>query len=48
MYNPLWMARAGWTKYTLKVGDEIEATFHPAKNGSGNGRHRLGHAVFLG
>jgi hypothetical protein len=41
MYNPLWMARAGWTKDTLKPGDEIEVTFHPAKNGSGNGYIRI-------
>jgi hypothetical protein len=41
MYNPLWMARAGWTKDTLKPGNEIEVTFHPAKNGSGNGYIRI-------
>lgn len=41
MYNPLWMARAGWTKETLKPGDEILVTFHPAKNGSGNGYIRI-------
>jgi hypothetical protein len=41
MYNPLWMARAGWSKETLKAGDEIEITFHPAKNGSGNGYIRI-------
>jgi hypothetical protein len=41
MYNPLWMARAGWAKDTLKPGDEIEVTFHPAKNGSGNGYIRI-------
>jgi hypothetical protein len=41
MYNPLWMSRAGWNKETLKPGDEIEATFHPAKNGSGNGYIRI-------
>jgi hypothetical protein len=41
MYNPLWMARAGWTKDTLKPGDEILVTFHPAKNGSGNGYIRI-------
>lgn len=41
MYNPLWMARAGWTKETLKPGDEIVATFHPAKNGSANGYIRI-------
>jgi hypothetical protein len=37
MFNPLWMSRAGWNKNTLKPGDEIEVTFHPAKNGTGNG-----------
>jgi Family of unknown function (DUF6152) len=41
MFNPLWMTRSGWTKDTLKPGDEIEVTFHPAKNGSGNGYVRL-------
>lgn len=41
MYNPLWMARAGWTKESLKPGDEIVVTFHPAKNGSGNGYIRI-------
>lgn len=41
MYNPLWMARAGWTKETLKPGDEIMVTFHPAKNGSTNGYIRI-------
>jgi hypothetical protein len=41
MYNPLWMTRAGWTKETLKPGDEIVATIHPAKNGSANGYIRL-------
>lgn len=41
IFNPLWMTRAGWSKETLKPGDEIEATFHPAKNGSGNGYIRL-------
>lgn len=41
MFNPLWMTRAGWTRDTLKPGDEIEVTFHPAKNGTGNGYIRL-------
>ena len=41
MFNPLWMSRAGWNKNTLKAGDEIVATFHPAKNGSPNGYIRL-------
>jgi Family of unknown function (DUF6152) len=41
MYNPLWMARAGWSKETLKAVDDIEITFHPAKNGSWNGYIRI-------
>jgi hypothetical protein len=41
MFNPLWMTRAGWTRDTLKPGDEINVTFHPAKNGTGNGYIRL-------
>jgi Family of unknown function (DUF6152) len=41
MYNPLWMTRAGWTRDTLKSGDEILVTFHPTKNGSGNGYIRI-------
>jgi len=41
MYNPLWLARAGWSRDTLKPGDEIEVTFHPAKNGTGNGFIRI-------
>jgi len=41
MYNPLWMSRAGWTKDTLKPGDEIVVTFHPAKNGTGNAYIRI-------
>ncbi len=41
MYNPLWMTRAGWTRDTLKPGDEILVTFHPAKNGTGNGYIRI-------
>lgn len=41
MFNPLWMTRAGWTRDTLKPGDEIEITFHPAKNGTANGYIRL-------
>jgi hypothetical protein len=41
MFNPLWMSRAGWNKDTLKPGDEIEISFHPAKNGTGNGYIRL-------
>jgi hypothetical protein len=42
MYNPLWMERAGWTKDTLKNGDEITITFHVAKNGTPNGYVREG------
>lgn len=41
MYNPLWMARAGWNKATLKPGDEIVVTFHPSKNAGGNGFIRI-------
>jgi len=38
MHNPILMTRAGWTSKTLKPGDEIQVTFHPAKNGSGSGQ----------
>ena len=38
MHNPMLLTRAGWTSKTLKPGDEIEVTFHPAKNGSGSGQ----------
>jgi len=50
MYNPLYMSRAGWNKDTLKSGDEIEVSFHPSKNGSGNGIVRIGDSkiVFRG
>jgi hypothetical protein len=41
MYNPLWMSRAGWTKDTLKPGDEIVVTFHPSKLADGNGFIRI-------
>jgi hypothetical protein len=47
MFNPLWMTRAGWTRDTLKPGDEIEVTFHPAKNGTGNGYIRLPESKIL-
>jgi len=42
MYNPLYMSRAGWTRTTLKPGDEIDIIFHPAKNGTGAGYIRDG------
>jgi hypothetical protein len=42
MYNPLYMSRAGWNRNILKSGDEIEITFHPAKNGTGAGYVRDG------
>jgi len=42
MYNPLYMTRAGWSKDTLRPGDEIEVTFHPSKNGASNGIVRIG------
>ncbi|HVZ59758.1 MAG TPA: DUF6152 family protein [Terriglobales bacterium] len=41
-YSPLYLTRAGWTKDTLKPGDEITITFHPAKNGTGIGYIRDG------
>jgi Family of unknown function (DUF6152) len=47
MFNPLWMSRAGWTRETLKPGDEIEIIFHPAKNGTGNGYIRLPESKIL-
>ena len=42
MYNPLYMTRAGWNRNILKSGDEITISFHPAKNGEGNGYIRFG------
>jgi hypothetical protein len=47
MYNPLWLARAGWSKDTLKPGDEIEATFYPAKNGTANGYIRISESKII-
>ena len=44
MHNPILLTRAGWTSKTLKPGDEIEITFHPAKNGSGSGQLYGGNA----
>ena len=35
LHNPTLLTRAGWTSKTLKPGDEIEVTFHAAKNGRG-------------
>jgi len=35
--NPSVMRRAGWTKDTLKAGDEVTVTFHPAINGATTG-----------
>jgi Family of unknown function (DUF6152) len=37
LHNPTLLTRAGWTSKTLKAGDEIQVTFHAAKNGSGSG-----------
>jgi type 1 fimbria pilin len=37
MHNPTLLGRAGWTSKTLQPGDEIQVTFHAAKNGSGSG-----------
>jgi hypothetical protein len=42
LYNPLYMTRAGWSKDTLRAGDEINISFHPAKNGATNGIVRVG------
>ena len=42
MYNPLWMARAGWTRTSLKAGDPITITFHGSKSGSPGGYMRDG------
>ena len=42
MYNPLWMSRAGWKRTSLKGGDQITVTFHPARNGTPNGFIRDG------
>jgi len=47
MYNPSYMTRAGWTRDVLKSGDEITITFHPAKNGTGNGFIRAGDGKIL-
>jgi len=35
--NPSIMRRAGWTKETLKAGDKVTVTFHPAINGATTG-----------
>lgn len=35
--NPSVMRRAGWTKDTLKAGDQVTITFHPAINGATTG-----------
>lgn len=37
VHNPILLTRAGWTSKTLKPGDEVQVTFHVAKNGSGSG-----------
>jgi len=47
MYNPLYMSRAGWSKDTLKAGDEIDVSFHPSKNGASNGIVRLGESQIV-
>jgi hypothetical protein len=36
--GPNALSRAGWTKDTLKPGDEVTFTGHPAKNGTSNMR----------
>jgi len=47
MYNPLYMSRAGWSKDTLKAGDEIDVSFHPSKNGASNGIVHLGESQIV-
>jgi hypothetical protein len=44
------MRRAGWTKDTLKAGDKLTITFHPAVNGTTNGyiRNNDGKIMFNG
>jgi hypothetical protein len=42
LYDPLWLARVGWTRTSLKPGDPITITFHAAKNGTNNGYFRDG------
>jgi len=42
LYNPGYLARAGWTMNSVKAGDEITISFHPAKNGASNGYIRAG------
>lgn len=48
--NPSVMRRAGWTKDTLKAGDKLTITFHPAINGTTNGyiRNNDGKIMFNG
>jgi hypothetical protein len=36
--GPNVLTRAGWTKDTLKAGDQVAFVGHPAKNGSNNMR----------
>ena len=35
--SPNFLARRGWSKNTIKVGDKISLTFHPLKNGDKGG-----------
>lgn len=37
MSNPLWLARVGWKRTSLKPGDAITITFHANKDGSSKG-----------
>jgi uncharacterized protein DUF6152 len=48
--NPSVMRRAGWTKETLKAGDKVTITFHPAINGATTGyiRNNDGKIMFNG
>jgi len=42
LYNPLYLTRAGWSMKSLKAGDDITISFHPAKNGGPTGYIRVG------
>jgi hypothetical protein len=41
-YSILYLGRAGWNRNTLKPGDKITISFHPAKNGTTIGYIRDG------
>jgi hypothetical protein len=41
-YSILYLGRAGWNRNTLKPGDKVNISFHPAKNGTTFGYIRDG------